>query len=94
MVWHTFQYHVQETGNPYACGLERLPARRRRSFSGPGQEPGCSAVNVIPPTAYENLDKGIIDGSVMSCNMVTDWNLQTLINYYYMIDMDSARSCS
>ena len=48
---------------------------------------GGAAVNVIPPTAYENFDKGVIDAAVMNTQMVTDWGLQALVNYYYMWDV-------
>ncbi len=41
---------------------------------------------VVGPENYTNLEKGVIDGSFMSLIMATDWKVDTLADYYYMID--------
>jgi len=47
---------------------------------------GGAAVAVIGPDNYEALDKGVIDGGVMSMTMATDWKVHTIADYFYMFD--------
>ena len=47
---------------------------------------GGAAVNVVGPDNYTNLQKGVIDGGFMSLVMATDWKVDSLADYYYMID--------
>ncbi len=45
---------------------------------------GGASVNIVTPEYYTNLDKGVIDGGIMSMTMVTDWKIQNICNYFYM----------
>jgi TRAP-type C4-dicarboxylate transport system substrate-binding protein len=47
---------------------------------------GGAAVAVVGPENYTNLEKGVIDGSFMSMTMATDWKVDSLADYYYMMD--------
>ena len=47
---------------------------------------GGAAVAVIGPENYTNLEKKVIDGSFMSLVMATDWKVDSLADYYYMMD--------
>jgi TRAP-type C4-dicarboxylate transport system substrate-binding protein len=41
---------------------------------------------VVTPEIYMNMEKGVIDGALMSMTMATDWKIQTLADYFYMFD--------
>jgi TRAP-type C4-dicarboxylate transport system substrate-binding protein len=47
---------------------------------------GGAAVAVIGPENYTNLEKKVIDGSFMSMVMATDWKVDSLASYYYLMD--------
>jgi TRAP-type C4-dicarboxylate transport system substrate-binding protein len=47
---------------------------------------GGAAVAVVGPDNYTNLEKGVIDGGFMSLVMATDWKVDTLADYYFMMD--------
>ena len=48
---------------------------------------GGAGVAILVPEYYESLDKGVVDAAVMNTQMCTDWRMQTIINYYYMLDI-------
>ena len=48
---------------------------------------GGAAVALVTPEVYLNMDKGVIDGALMSMTMVTDWKIQTIAKYFFMVDL-------
>ncbi|OGO25051.1 MAG: hypothetical protein A2144_13535 [Chloroflexi bacterium RBG_16_50_9] len=46
---------------------------------------GGAAVALVTPEVYMNMDKGVIEGAVLSMTMVTDWKIQTIANWFLMI---------
>ena len=50
---------------------------------------GGAAVAMVTPEVYMNMDKGVIDGALMSMTMVTDWKIQTIAKYFFLVDLGS-----
>ena len=48
---------------------------------------GGATVAVVTPEIYMNMDKGVIDGAPMSLTMVADWKIDTIADYFYMLDL-------
>jgi C4-dicarboxylate-binding protein DctP len=47
---------------------------------------GGATVAVVTPDIYMNMDKGVIEGAIMSMTMVADWKIQTIAHYFYLQD--------
>jgi TRAP-type C4-dicarboxylate transport system substrate-binding protein len=50
---------------------------------------GGAEVHQVPPQAYTNLDKGVIDGSMNTFSQIADYKLYEICNYFYRQDFGS-----
>jgi TRAP-type C4-dicarboxylate transport system substrate-binding protein len=48
---------------------------------------GGANVNEIPPEAYMNMDKGVIDGTILSWGMSNDYKMHELVKYYFTVNL-------
>ena len=50
---------------------------------------GGASVRTIPPEAYMNLDKGVVDGCFITFAQVHDYKIQEVADYFYSQDFGS-----
>ena len=47
---------------------------------------GGASVHQVPPQAYMNMDKGVVEAGFFSWAMASDWKIHELANYYYTMN--------
>ena len=50
---------------------------------------GGAAVQQVPPMAYANMDKGVIDAAFITFSQVSDFRMQEIADYFYNQDFGS-----